>query len=148
MQHNLAANISFQNKRMAANILFNVVVVDSNTTDHSFLRKSINTVLPQVIIESIYNAGEALRYFQSCKTRPHLIFLNKDMLHVWGRNMVEFIRKTDVLSQVPLIFLSNPFSESQKQEFIKQGADNLYAKPYEPLDLLKIVGDVDGNWLA
>lgn len=148
MQHNLAANIHLHHKKIDASLLFNVVIIDHNTTDHSFLRKTINTVVPQVMIESIYNAAEALRYFKFCKTAPHFIFLTKDMLHVWGRNMVEFIRSSDLLTKTPLILLANPFSESQKQELLKQGADKLFSRPFEPIDLLKIVGDLNGTWLA
>lgn len=148
MQHNLVSNIHLNDKRISKDLLFNVLIVDKNDTDHTFLRRSINAVVPQVIIESIYNAGEALRYFTECKSAPHLIFLNKEMLNVWGRNLVEFIKNSNRLSNVPLIFLTNTFSESQKLELLKQGADNLYSRPYEPTDLLKIVRDVNGKWLA
>ncbi|MBL7934041.1 MAG: response regulator [Bacteroidia bacterium] len=148
MQHNLVTNIHIDNKKVSKDVLFNVLIVDKNNKDHSFLRTSINAVVPQVIIESIYNAGEALRYFTECKSAPHLIFLNNEMLNVWGRNLVEFIKGSKLLSNVPLIFLINTFSESQKLELLKQGADNLYSRPYEPTDLLRIVGHVNGKWLA
>src|SRR5688572_29776607 len=142
--HNLVSHIHYNNQKVQKDILFKLVIVDRNNHDHSFLRHAINSVVPQVIVESIYNAEEAFRYFNNCKSAPHFIFLNKEMLQVWGRNMVDIIKGTSLLSKVPLIFLTNTFSESQKLELLQQGADNLFSKPYQPLDLLKIVKDVNG----
>lgn len=128
-------------------IVFYFVIVEDTKADHSFLRKAIHRVVPQAIVESIYNGEEALSFFSSCKSTPNLIFLDENMLKMAGESTIALIRKAESLAQVPLIFLSNTVNESQKKDLKKQGVSDFYAKPYEPVDLVKIVGEVNKKWL-
>jgi DNA-binding response OmpR family regulator len=133
---------------IAKNIVFNITIVEDNETDHSFLRQVIHSVVPQAIVESVYSDDEVVNYFNNCVNIPHLIFLNKDMLDSSGRDTVQLIKRVSGLDKVPIIFLASPRNESQKIDFIKQGACNFYSKPYQAQDLLNIVGSVNSKWLA
>lgn len=133
---------------LSKNIIFYITIVENNVTDHSFLRKMIHAVIPGAIVESVYTDQEAIRYFNNCTTIPHLIFLDQGMLNVSGKDTMELIKRADLLDKVPVIFLTNTKSESQKNDFIKQGASNFYSKPYAAQDLLNIVGAVNSKWLA
>lgn len=129
-------------------IVFYFVIVEDNKNDHSFLRKAIHRVVPQAIVESIYSGEEAVRFFTKCNAVPNLIFLDEDMLKIAGRNTIELIKRVEALTKVPLIFLSNTITEAQKKDFLKQGVNDFYPKPYEPNDLIKIVATVNKKWLA
>lgn len=129
-------------------IVFYFVVVEDNKNDHSFLRKAIHRVVPQAIVESIYSGEEAIRFFNKCSAVPNLIFLDEDMLKIAGKNTIEIIKRVEGLAKVPLIFLSNTITEAQKKDFLKQGVNDFYKKPYEPNDLVKIVTSVNRKWLA
>lgn len=129
-------------------IVFYITIVKDNKTDHSYLRNVIHRVLPQAIVESVYSDDEAVSYFSNCSTIPHLIFLDKDMLEISGKDTVRLIKRMEGLDKVPIIFLTNPDNESQKIDFIRQGANNFYSKPYEAQDLLNIVGAVNSKWFA
>lgn len=133
-------------KSILKDIVFYIVVVDKNNSDQAFLRQAINSVVPQAIVESVYNEDEAVRYFSNCSTIPHLIFLNQDMLNVSGKNTVDLIKRVDGLDKVPIIFLTN--SEAPNSDLIKQGANSFYSRPYRAHELIEIVGDVNGKWLA
>ena len=129
-------------------IVFYFVIVEDNKNDHSFLRKAIHRVVPQAIVESIYSGEEAVRFFTKCNAVPNSIFLDEDMLKIAGRNTIELIKRVEALTKVPLIFLSNTITEAQKKDFLKQGVNDFYPKPYEPNDLIKIVATVNKKWLA
>lgn len=129
-------------------IVFYFVIVEDNKKDHSFLRKAIHRVVPQAIVESIYSGDEAVHFFNKCSAVPNLIFLDEDMLKIAGRNTIEIIKCVEGLAKVPLIFLSNTITEAQKKDFLKQGVNDFYTKPYEPNDLIKIVTSVNRKWLA
>jgi|GEM_PF-2234101 len=134
--------------RISKNIIFYITIVENNKTENAFLRKVIHSVLPQAIVESIYDEDEAVRYLNNCSTIPHLIFLDPDMLKISGRNTIEMIKRVNGLDQVPIIFLTNLPVESQKTEFTKQGVDHFYSKPYGTQDLMNIVGSLNSKWLA
>jgi DNA-binding response OmpR family regulator len=129
-------------------IVFYFIIVEDSKSDHAFLRQAIHTVVPQAIVDSIYNEEEALKFFGDCKSVPNLIFLDEDMLKISGKSTIETIKKIEGLAHVPLIFLSNTINEEQKKEFINQGVSDFYTKPYKPLDLVNIVGAVNKKWLA
>lgn len=129
-------------------IVFYFVIVEDNKNDHSFLRKAIHRVVPQAIVESIYSGEEAVRFFNTCAAVPNLIFLDENMLKIAGRNTIELIKRVEGLAKVPLIFLSNTITEAQKKDFLKQGVNDFYPKPYEPNELIKIVVTANKKWLA
>jgi CheY-like chemotaxis protein len=133
---------------ISKNIIFYITVVESNKADHAFLRGAIHRVLPQAIVESIYNDHEAIQYFNNCSKLPHLIFLDQDMLKISGRNTLELIKRVDGLDQVPIVFLSKLNTKSQRTDFIEQGESHFYSKPYEVQELLNIVGSLNNKWLA
>jgi len=134
---------------ISKNIIFYITIVENNEPDHSFLRKVIHNVLPQAIVDSVYGEDEALQYFNNCSTIPHLIFLDRGMLRVSGKDTLELIKRVVGLAHVPIVYLSNvTTNESQRTDFIKQGESHFYSKPYKAADLLNIVGSLNSKWLA
>jgi DNA-binding response OmpR family regulator len=129
-------------------IVFYILIVDDGDQDHNFLRHIIHAILPQAIIESVHNDSEIVGYFNNCTTAPHLIFLNQKMLTVSGKSTLDMIKNVEVLSGVPIVFLSTDKKVEQKNEFIKQAADEFKARPYQVIDLEKIVRALDHKWLA
>jgi CheY-like chemotaxis protein len=148
MTSNLIARTPHDMKTILKDLIFYVLIVDKNNGDQGFLRQALNSVIPQAILESVTDGEEAVRYFNNCKTVPHLIFLSQDMLEHSGRNMIELIKRVDGLNKVPIIFLTNNNYTGNKNELIKLGANDLYSKPYGAIDLLNIVESVNGKWLA
>lgn len=146
MSGNLISEPQPPAKAILKDMVFYIVIVDKNNSDHAFLRHAINAVVPQAIVESVYEEEEAVRYFNNCSVIPHLIFINEDLLNVSGRNTVDLIRRVDSLSKVPIIFLTG--SESPENDLMKQGADSFYSKPYQAQDLIDVVSGVNGKWLA
>lgn len=130
------------------NIFFYVLIVDDDKDDHFFLRQAIGEVVPQAIVESLYDGSEALSYLDTCTALPNLIFLDLNMSRISGRNTVSVIRKNDSLKNVPVIILTTSTNEIEKQDLLQLGADDFYSKPAHPKELLKLVKKVCDKYLS
>lgn len=131
---------------ISRNIVFYITIVEKNKTDHSFLRSMIHRVLPQAIVESVYEEEEAIHYFNNCSVLPHLIFLDEDMLLLSGRDTLELIRRVEGLDKVPLIFLTG--SHTLQTSETTSGGSHFYSKPYQAQELRNIVSSLSSRWVA
>ena len=129
------------------NIIYYILIVDDNEHDHFLLKKAINTVIPQTIIESLYNGSQALTFLNHCTSLPNLIFLDLNMPLLSGTEAIKVIRKNENLAKIPVIILTTNYSDSKKQEMLKLGASDFYTKPLNPKDLIQIVEVVMDKWL-
>jgi DNA-binding response OmpR family regulator len=125
-----------------------ILVVDDDQDDQFFLRRAISEVIPQAIIESLYDGTEAVAYLDKCAALPHLIFLDLNMVKLSGKVTMGIIRKNANLNKVPVIILTTSKNEAEKDELLNMGANDFYTKPFEARDLLKIVTEVKSKWLA
>jgi two-component system, response regulator len=128
-------------------ICFYILIVDDDTDDHFFLRQAISNVVPQALIDSVYDGDEALDYLNSCTSMPNLIFLDLNMRKMSGRDTMKVIKANEMLKNVPVIILTTSHNEKEKKEMLSLGAAAFYTKPGHSKDLVGIVEDVSGKWL-
>ncbi len=122
-----------------------ILIIDDDKEDHYFLRTAITKVLPQAIVESVYDGSEALEYLNRVVTRPDLIFLDLNMGKLSGKATLKHL-KTDVsLYQVPVIILTTSESEKEKMEILNLGANGFYTKPNNIGDLVAMIGGLKTN---
>lgn len=129
------------------NVFFYILVVDDDKDDQYFLRQAISEVIPQAIVESLYDGTEALTYLDKCTALPNLIFLDLNMARLSGKSTMEIIRKNEALSNVPVIILTTSKSAKEKQELLDLGASEFYSKPDYPKELTTIVEAVKNKYL-
>jgi CheY-like chemotaxis protein len=130
------------------NVTFYILIVDDDTDDHFFLRKAINKIIPQAIVESVYDGDEALQYLNTCKAMPNLIFLDLNMRKLSGRETMKIIRENENLRNVPVVVLTTSRNEKERKEMLAMGAVGFYSKPHQALDLVNIVSDVIQKFLV
>jgi len=128
-------------------IFYYVLIVDDDKDDHFFLRQAIGEVIPQAIIESLYDGSEALAYLDNSATLPSLIFLDLNMSKISGKNTIMVVRKNDNLKNVPVIILTTSNSDQEKLEILALGANEFYSKPVDLNELVKIVKEVKAKYL-
>lgn len=129
------------------NVFFYILVVDDDKDDQYFLRQAITDVIPQAIVESLYDGSEALTYLDKCTALPNLIFLDLNMAKLSGKSTISIIRKNESLSNVPVIILTTSKNEKERVELIGLGANEFYSKPDHPKELVKIVQEVKEKYL-
>jgi CheY-like chemotaxis protein len=125
-----------------------ILVVDDDHDDQFFLRRAISQIIPQAIIESLYDGSEAMAYLDRCAALPHLIFLDLNMIKLSGKVTMSLIRQNASLNKVPVVILTTSKNESEKEELLRLGANDFYTKPYDTKDLMRIVTEVKSKWLA
>jgi len=130
------------------NITFYILIVDDDTDDHFFLRKAINKIIPQAIVESVYDGDEALKYLNTCKAMPNLIFLDLNMRKLSGKETMKIIKSNENLKSVPVVVLTTSRSNDEKKEMLEMGAAGFYSKPHQTKNLLHIVEEVHEKFLA
>src|SRR5882724_7344423 len=109
------------------NIVFYILIIDDDDDDHFLLRKAINQVIPQAIVESLYDGSEALKFLENCTALPNLIFLDLNMPIVSGMNTIKIIKKNESLAKIPIIVLTTSTSETERQESLNLGASEFYS---------------------
>jgi DNA-binding response OmpR family regulator len=128
-------------------VTFYILIVDDDKDDHFFLRKAITKVVPQAIIESLYDGSEALSFLNTCTSLPNLIFLDMNMTRMSGKDTIKEIRANVNLEKVPVIILTTSKSPREKEESLKLGANDFYTKPDHPKDLILIIEAVSEKFL-
>jgi CheY-like chemotaxis protein len=129
------------------NVIFYILIVDDSADDQFFLKKAIKKIIPQAIVESLYDGADALAYLEKCTDLPNLIFLDLNMNRVSGQTTMQRIRKNETLQKVPVIILTTSRNESEKKTLLDLGANEFYTKPYHNQELLRIVEEVKNKWL-
>lgn len=130
------------------NIIYYILIVDDDSDDHFFLRTAINKVIPQALIESVYDGEEALEYLNNCTFMPNVIFLDLNMAKISGRDTIKIIKDNEVLSKVPVVIFTTSRNEDEKKEMLKLGASAFYSKPSQIEDLIMVVEDVKEKYLG
>lgn len=129
------------------NIMYYILIVDDDSDDHYFLRTALNKVIPQALIESVYDGEEALAYLDSCTFMPNVIFLDLNMAKISGRDTMKIIKQNEVLNKVPVVIFTTSRDEDEKAELLKLGAAAFYSKPNQLDDLVQLVTDVKSKYL-
>jgi CheY-like chemotaxis protein len=125
-----------------------ILIVDDDVDDHYILRRAINKVVPQVIVESVYDGTEAMTYLTRCDSLPDLIFLDLNMVKLSGKETITQIRSNPTLKDVPIAILSTSRAEAEKKACLALGANEFYSKPYFNKELLAIIREVRNRWLV
>ncbi len=104
-----------------------ILIVDHDKIDYHFLRPAIAKIIPDAIIESLYDELETVSYIDRHIARPNLIFLELTKSKISGENTIVRIKKNQDLAGVPVIILSTASNDVEKSELLALGADAFYA---------------------
>lgn len=125
--------------KVSNEFVFYFVIMDKNEANQMNLRHLIHSLVPQAIIESIYDFGEANSFFKTSKLLPNILFLSEEMSLTC---LNSYQNSADLnLNHLPLVFLT-------EQKFSGERAEAIYAKPYDAADFLSLIGSMNHKWLA
>lgn len=130
------------------NIVYYILIVDDDSDDHYFLRTALNRVVPQAIIESVYDGEEALEYLNTCTYMPNVIFLDLNMAKLSGKDTMKIIKENESLSKVPVVIFTTSSDMAEKEALLKSGASDFYSKPSQIEDLITLVENVKRKYLS
>jgi CheY-like chemotaxis protein len=93
------------------------------------------------IIEAI-DGNEALEIVR--KERPELTLLDIQMPGLSGLEVCKILKSDPVTSDLMIVMLTAKGQQSDRERGFAAGADDYFAKPFSPLDLLQLVDRVMG----
>ena len=104
-----------------------ILIVDHDKIDYHFLGSAIAKIIPDAIIESLYDDLETVSYIDRHIARPNLIFLELNKSKISDENTIVRVKKNQDLATVPIIILSTANNDAEKAELLALGADAFYA---------------------
>jgi CheY-like chemotaxis protein len=93
------------------------------------------------IIEAI-DGNEALEIVR--KERPELTLLDIQMPGLSGLEVCKILKSDPATSDLMIVMLTAKGQQSDRERGFAAGADDYFAKPFSPLDLLQLVDRVMG----
>ena len=119
-----------------------VLIVD----DDPFIRKLIVTTLEGVSAYALHEAADGAQAVQAAlREAPRLVFLDIDMPVLDGIEACRQMRAVPEMGDARIVMLTASADESARHRAREAGADFFLTKPFSPLDLLRLVDELDGG---
>ena len=107
------------NDESASDDVFKILLIEDNTDDEFFFRKSINDFHKILDIYVLKNGNDVLHFFRTLNgdgvpyfKRPDIIFLDLNLPNLSGFDILQDIKKRQILHDVPVIILSSSLSDN------------------------------------
>jgi PAS domain S-box-containing protein len=124
-----------RDRRFAATFGARIVLADDNADMRAYL---CGLLAPMYSVEAVGDGAEAL--VRAAQQRPELILADVMMPNLDGFGLVQRLRATPALRDVPVILLSARAGEESRIEGLDAGADDYLVKPFTARELLARVG--------
>ncbi len=119
-----------------------VLIVD----DDPFIRKLIVTTLEGVSAYDLHEAADGEQAVQAAtREAPRLVFLDIDMPVLDGIEACRQMRAVPAMACAKIVMLTASVEDSSRRRAIEAGADFFLTKPFSPLDLLRLVDELDSR---
>ncbi|HUR87024.1 MAG TPA: response regulator [Solirubrobacteraceae bacterium] len=113
--------------------------------DDPFIRKLIVTTLEGVSAYALHEAADGSQAVQAAlREAPRLVFLDIDMPVLDGIEACRQMRAVPEMTGAKIVMLTASADESARHRAREAGADFFLTKPFSPLDLLRLVDELDG----
>jgi CheY-like chemotaxis protein len=119
-----------------------VLIVD----DDPFIRKLIVTTLEGVSTFDLHEASDGEEAVQAARREgPRLVFLDIDMPRLDGIEACRQMRSEPTMDGAKIVMLTASADATARKRAAAAGADRFLTKPFSPLDLLRLVDELDGG---
>ncbi|HVL31752.1 MAG TPA: response regulator [Solirubrobacteraceae bacterium] len=119
-----------------------VLIVD----DDPFIRKLIVTTLEGVAAYDMHEAADGEQAVRAAaREAPRLVFLDIDMPVLDGIEACRQMRAVPAMAGAKIVMLTASAEDSARMRATDAGADVFLTKPFSPLELLRLVDELDGR---
>lgn len=113
--------------------------------DNSMNMRLIQVILRRTEYEFIGAESGLLGIEKAQQEKPSLILLDINMPEMDGIEVCEKLRALPEFSETPIIALTAWATENEREEYIKQGFNDLLAKPVNRFVLLSMIDNFIGS---
>lgn len=119
-----------------------VLIVD----DDPFIRKLIVTTLEGVSTFDLHEACDGEDAVLTARREgPRLVFLDIDMPRLDGIEACRQMRDEPTMAGAKIVMLTASADDTARDRAAAAGADRFLTKPFSPLDLLRLVDELDNG---
>jgi two-component system chemotaxis response regulator CheY len=120
----------------------NVLIVD----DDPFIRKLIVTTLEGVASFDLHEASDGVKAVEAAsREEPRLVFLDIDMPRLDGIDACRQMRAIPAMASATIVMLTAAVDDTARGRASEAGANFFLTKPFSPLELLRLVDELDGG---
>jgi len=114
----------------------NVLIVE----DSSMTRSLVRSVASEIEDVETYEASSGFEALKMLPARKYdLIITDINMPDINGLELVNFVKKDELYSSIPLIIISTERTEEDRNRGMHMGADAYVAKPFNTDELSDII---------
>lgn len=113
-----------------------IVLIDDEKAIQTLAKMALEKLAGFEVIT--YDSGkEAIANIATQK--PDLILLDVIMPEMEGPEVLTHLRKMNELEDTPIFFVTGKNNEEEKNELLSLGANDVIAKPFDPMKLGKVI---------
>jgi len=133
------ANWNYLNLCMDKSFL-RIAFADDDMDDHLFFFDAVKRTYQLALINNFFNSEDLLNFFVVQKNiPPHIIFLDKNMPGNENYECLVEIKKTPVLSTIPVIIYSTSSHLPEIEAGLRKGATAFITKPGDMAETIQVL---------
>jgi len=119
-----------------------IAFADDDMDDHLFFFDAVKRTYQLALINNFFNSEDLLNFFVVQKNiPPHIIFLDKNMPGNENYECLVEIKKTPVLSTIPVIIYSTSSHLPEIEAGLRKGATAFITKPGDMAETIQVLRD-------
>jgi two-component system chemotaxis response regulator CheY len=113
---------------------FNILIVDDSAPMRSVIKKTVK--LSGFKLGEIHEASNGIEALEVLKTEwLDLILTDYNMPEMDGLELIEALKKDELLHSIPVVVVTTEGSQEKIAEFLEKGAVNHIQKPFTPEEI-------------
>jgi CheY-like chemotaxis protein len=119
-----------------------VVVVDDNLDDKEYLRQQLGFLFGETPVITFFSGNALVSYLQDhprAQDIPRMILLDLHMAGIDGIRVLEFLRRSDRFSAIPVIVVSGTDDSVKIRAALAAGAQAFLQKPVSRRDIIDVL---------
>jgi CheY-like chemotaxis protein len=114
-----------------------ILVIDDNEMMRDCIADALCLSLKDLQVISVGHGREGLQLAQ--ELQPDLIVCDLDMSEINGYEVLDLLRRDEMMANIPFIFLTGEASSTNRMLGFELGANRYLTKPFAASQLLKAV---------
>jgi len=115
-----------------------ILVVEDSVSMRAFVRGTLESESSGLVEVEVVEAGSGFDALRLLPRGPYdLVITDINMPDINGLELVQFMRKSELHRQTPILLISTQSSERDRQRGLTLGADGYLAKPFTQEGLLE-----------
>jgi len=125
-----------------------ILLIEDNDADVEILRHTLEQENVVLTLSRARDGDEAIRYLRNSNNpRPDLIFLDLNMPHMDGREVLGELRVDPKLDPIPVVVMTSSEEEKDIVRSYNLGAAAYVVKPLKLQDIEEVVRSISKFWL-